>query len=86
MYSNVVNGDNEFKKREKNMKEEYKSTDIRKQHVIRARVPKQAGRKKNSGSTKKVALHRKKHGSSVKKQILKKNVQFLEDLGLKVKT
>lgn len=61
---------NDFKNKRKNMKKEYKSIDNRKYCVIRAKA--------SSGKS------QKKSGKQ-KKKISKKNIQFLEGLGLKVK-
>lgn len=59
----------DLKRKRKNVKKEYKSIDNRKQCVIR---------------TKPLSVEDSKKSKKRKKKISKKNIQFLEGLGLKV--
>lgn len=86
MYSNVDHSSENDKKLRNNSKRGYKSSIIRVPHVIRAKASKRVARKQLTRKSKPtVRIPRKRRISSGKKRLLKKNAQFLEDLGLKVK-
>lgn len=86
IYSNTHRTSKVYKTLRKISKRAYKSAITQAPHVIPARASKRVARKKLTRKSKVgIKSPKKRRVPSGKKRLLKKNAQFLEDLGLKVK-